>query len=96
MISAALAAIAECLPPFSFHRAVAKDTLPTGGVLRRSFGRITYHAGVPLPTIQRIYGHASLDQTLHYVGVGQEEMTAGFAAFDRHLAESVSGPIGAP
>lgn len=68
----------------------------TGHVLRRSFGRIAYHAGVPLPTIQRIYGHVSLDQTLHYVGVGQEEMTAGFAVFDRHLAEALSGPLGAP
>ena len=61
----------------------------TGHVLRRSFGRLAYQAGVPVPTIQRIFGHASLDQTLHYVGVGQEEMTEGFAAFDRHLSAAV-------
>lgn len=42
----------------------------TGYVLRRSFGRLPYEAGVPLPTIQRIYGHVSIDQTLNYVGVG--------------------------
>jgi integrase len=57
----------------------------TGHVLRRSFGRIAYQAGVPLPTIQRIFGHVSIDQTLHYVGVGQEEMTEGFAVFDTHI-----------
>ena len=57
----------------------------TGHVLRRSFGRLAYQAGVPSPTIQRIYGHVSLDQTLHYVGVGQEEMTEGFAVFDTHM-----------
>jgi integrase len=57
----------------------------TGHVLRRSFGRLAYQAGVPLPTIQRIYGHVSIDQTLHYVGVGQDEMTEGFAVFDTHM-----------
>lgn len=68
----------------------------TGHVLRRSFGRLAYQAGVPVPTIQRIYGHASLDQTLHYVGVGEEEMTEGFAVFDRHLWRGLSGSISAP
>jgi integrase len=57
----------------------------TGHVLRRSFGRLAYQAGVPLPTIQRIYGHVSIDQTLHYVGVGQDEMTEGFAVLDTHM-----------
>jgi len=57
----------------------------TGHVLRRSFGRIAYQAGVPLPTIQRIYGHVSIDQSLHYIGVGQEEMSEGFAIFDTHI-----------
>ena len=52
--------------------------------------------GVPLPTIQRIYVHASIYQTVHYVGVGEEEMTEGFAVFDWHLAEALTGPIGAP
>jgi integrase len=33
----------------------------TGHVLRRSFGRIAYLAGVTPPTIQRIYRHASID-----------------------------------
>jgi hypothetical protein len=40
---------------------------------------------VPLPTIQRISGHVTIDQTLHYVGVGPEKMTEGFAVFDTHI-----------
>jgi integrase len=54
----------------------------TGHVLRRSFGRLAHQAGVPVPTLQRIFGHVSIDQTQHYIGVGQEEMTEGFAVFD--------------
>lgn len=61
----------------------------TGHVLRRSFGRLAYQAGVPVPTIQRIFGHVSIDQTLHYIGVGQEEMTEGFAVFDTHMREGM-------
>ena len=65
----------------------------TGHVLRRSFGRIAYRAGVPPPTIQRICGHVSIDQTLHYVGVDQEEMTEGFAVFDQHMREGMETPM---
>lgn len=67
----------------------------TGHVLRRSFGRLAYQAGVPAPTIQRIYGHVSIDQTLHYVGVDQEEMTEGFAVFDTHMRGGLESPISA-
>ena len=67
-----------------------------GHVLRRSFGRLAYQAVVPVPTIQRIFGHTSLDQTLDYVRVGEEEMTEGFAVFDRHLSRGLSGPISTP
>ena len=68
----------------------------TGHVLRRSFGRIAYLAGVPPPTIQRIYGHASIDQTLHYIGVGEEEMVAGLAVFDTHMREGMDLALSAP
>lgn len=68
----------------------------TGHVLRRSFGQIAYHAGVPVPTIQRIFGHVSIDQTLHYVGVGQEEMSAGLAVFDAHIREGMEPAISLP
>jgi integrase len=68
----------------------------TGHVLRRSFGRLAYQAGVPVPTIQRIFGHASIDQTLHYIGVGQEEMTEGFAVFDTHIRAAMDPPFSDP
>jgi integrase len=68
----------------------------TGHVLRRSFGRLAYQAGVSVPTIQRIFGHVSIDQTLHYIGVGQDEMTEGFAAFDRHLRLGPAAPSSEP
>jgi Phage integrase family len=57
----------------------------TGHVLRRSFGRIAYQAGAPPPTIQRIFGHVSVDKTLHKIGVGQEGMTEVLAAFYTHI-----------
>jgi integrase len=69
----------------SLGRAAGVSVRVTGHVRRRSFGRLAYQAGVPVPTIQRIFGHVSIDQTLHYVGVGQEEMTEGFAVFDTHI-----------
>jgi integrase/recombinase XerD len=72
-------------------RAAGVSVRVTGHVLRRSFGRLAYQAGVPVPTIQRIFGHVSIDQTLHFIGVGQEEMTEGFAVFDRHLSIALEG-----
>jgi integrase len=77
-------------------RTVDASVRVTGHVLRRSFGRIAYKAGVPVPTIQRIFGHVSVDQTLHYIGVGQEEMTEGFAVFDHHIREAMGTPFSAP
>ncbi len=59
----------------------------------RSRSPLAYQAGVPVPTIQRIFGHVSIDQTLHYVGVDQEEMTEGFAVFDQHMREALENPM---
>src|SRR5271157_3188512 len=36
------------------------------------------------------HGHVSIDQTLHYVGVDQEEMAEGFAVFDQHMRANYS------
>jgi integrase len=77
-------------------RSVGISVRVTGHVLRRSFGRLAYQAGVPVPTIQRIFGHVSLDQTLHYIGVGQEEMTEGFAVFDRHMQAGLEARFSGP
>ena len=77
-------------------RTVGTSVRVTGHVLRRSFGRLAYQAGVPVPTIQRIFGHVSIDQTLHYIGVGQEEMTEGFAVFDHHMQAGLETPFSGP
>jgi len=54
-------------------------------ILRRSFGRIAYHARVPLVTIQQIYGHASPAMTAYYIGIESEEMAAGLVTFEAAL-----------
>jgi site-specific recombinase XerD len=59
----------------------------SGHVLRRSFGRIAYHAGVPVERVRRIYGHHSVEQTLHYIGVEVEAEAQDAERFDRHMAE---------
>jgi integrase len=58
---------------------------PSGHTLRRTFGRLAYYAGVPLVSIQNIYGHASPAMTAHYIGIDQAEMAAGLAQFERAL-----------
>jgi integrase len=77
-------------------KAAAVSVRVTGHVLRRSFGRLAYQAGVPVPTIQSIFGHVSIDQTLHYIGVGEEEMTEGFAVFDTHIRAAMDPPFSDP
>lgn len=59
---------------------------PSGHTLRRTFGRIAYYAGVPLVSVQHIYGHASPAMTAHYIGIDQAEMAAGLAVFERAMA----------
>jgi len=59
---------------------------PSGHTLRRTFGRLAYYAGVPLVSLQRIYGHASPAMTAHYIGIDQVEMAAGLAQFERAMA----------
>lgn len=54
----------------------------SGHVLRRSFGRIAYQAGVPLVDIQHVYGHESIEMTAYYIGVDEDSMAAGLARFD--------------
>jgi integrase len=77
-------------------KSAAVSVRVTGHVLTRSFGRLAYQAGVPVPTIQRNFGHVSIDQPLHYIGVGQEEMTEGFAVFDTHIRAAMDPPFQTP
>ncbi len=40
---------------------------------RRTFGRQLYFAGMPLPEIQYLYGHASMDMTIRYLGIRESD-----------------------
>ncbi len=45
--------------------------------LRRTFGRLAHKAGMDLVQLKNLYGHRSLDQTVHYIGLDEDEMRAG-------------------
>jgi integrase len=45
--------------------------------LRRTFGRLAHRAGMDLVQLKNLYGHTSLDQTVHYIGLDEDEMRAG-------------------
>ncbi|HHT74738.1 MAG TPA: tyrosine-type recombinase/integrase [Euryarchaeota archaeon] len=48
---------------------------------RRSFGRHLYKAGMPLPEIQRLYGHASVEMTIRYIGIRDDDLSESLARF---------------
>jgi len=59
--------------------------------LRRTFGRLAHQAGMDLVQLKNLYGHASLDQTVHYIGLDEDEMRAGL----NRLASFIEPMLGA-
>jgi integrase len=65
------------------HRAAERAGFPGIGLtvshhdLRRTFGRLAHKAGMDLVQLKNLYGHTSLDQTVHYIGLDEDEMRAG-------------------
>jgi integrase len=60
-----------------------------GHDLRRSLARVSIRAGANPANVQRILGHASIDQTLHYAGIDGDDMREALDVFGRALtAES--------
>ncbi len=45
--------------------------------LRRTFGRLAHAAGMDLVQLKNLYGHASLEMTVHYIGLDADTMRAG-------------------
>lgn len=43
---------------------------------RRSYGRHLYKAGMSLVEIQRLYGHASMEMTVRYLGITEEDLSS--------------------
>jgi integrase len=54
--------------------------------LRRSFGRLAHAAGMDLVQLKNLYGHASMDMTVHYVGLDMDRMRSGLGRFERFMA----------
>jgi len=53
--------------------------------LRRSFGRLAHEAGMDLVQLKNILGHASVDMSVHYIGLDSDRMRAGLERFSRYL-----------
>ena len=53
--------------------------------LRRSFGRLANAAGMDLIQLKNLYGHASIDMTVHYVGLDMDRMRSGLDRFERFM-----------
>jgi integrase len=54
--------------------------------LRRTFGRVAHSAGMDLVQLKNLYGHASLEMSVHYIGLDLERMREGLTQVDRSLA----------
>jgi len=52
--------------------------------LRRTFGRTCYHANVPLLKIMRLLGHASVDQTIDYLGLHLDDLSADMRTLEAY------------
>jgi integrase len=65
------------------RRVAERAGFPESGIvvshhdLRRTFGRLAHKAGMDLVQLKNLYGHSSLDQTVHYIGLDEDEMRAG-------------------
>jgi integrase len=55
--------------------------------LRRTFGRIAHEAGMDLIQLKNLYGHNSLEQTVHYVGLDVTKMREGLDLLEESLRE---------
>jgi integrase len=57
--------------------------------LRRTFGRIAHTAGMDLIQLKNLYGHSSLEMSVHYIGLDLDRMREGLDQIDRALGPLV-------
>ncbi len=75
------------------QRAVRRSGLQRAGVrvshhdLRRTFGRLAHESGMDLVQLKNLYGHASLEMTVHYIGLDSEAMRDGLERLGRSLGK---------
>ena len=62
--------------------------------LRRSFGRLWWKDNRNLVVLKNIYGHASLDMTLHYIGADDAEMATEMALFSASFGSRSAKGVG--
>ncbi len=53
--------------------------------LRRTFGRLAHTLGMDLVQLKNLYGHASIEQTVHYIGLDADRMRSGLVKLGRLL-----------
>jgi len=54
--------------------------------LRRSFGRLAHEAGMDLVQLKNLLGHASVEMSVHYIGLDSDRMREGLRRFSRYVA----------
>jgi len=54
--------------------------------LRRTFGRLAHEAGMDLVQLKNLLGHASVEMSVHYIGLDSDRMREGLEQFSRYLA----------
>ena len=92
-----LVAVSRSGADLMLQRAVVRSGLRERGVrvshhdLRRTFGRLSHQAGMDLVQLKNLYGHSSLNQTVHYIGLDEDEMRVGLDRLARMM-----GPLLAP
>ncbi len=57
--------------------------------LRRTFGRVAYAAGMDLVQLKNLFGHSSLEMSVHYIGLDLDRMREGLGQIDRTLGPLV-------
>lgn len=59
--------------------------------LRRTFGRLAHEAGMDLVQLKNLFGHSSIDMTVHYIGLDATRMREGLLRLNRSLAARQPG-----
>ena len=54
--------------------------------LRRTFGRLAHEAGMDLIQLKNMYGHASVEMTVHYIGLDSDRMRSGLQQMRKLVA----------
>ena len=58
--------------------------------LRRSFGRLAHEAGMDLVQLKNMLGHASVEMSVHYIGLDSDRMREGLDRFSKYIRQTGS------